>query len=509
MVDFAIEEEKAGKSPTDAIREACRPRFRPILMTTVRALLGGLPLMFSSGIGSQIRTPLSFTIVGDLIVSQVLTLFTTPVIYIAIDRLSRAIRRGRAMKRFKSRSKIRLAISLAIVACLAGCRVGPEFQPPETAPRRYVNGPSSPAAAGPRPDWWAAFGSRELDALIAQARRENPNLAVAASRVRQVDAQARIVGAALLPSVDALTNNGPEQQEALQGQRRQHITLNGVLNVSYELNVWGKNRSALDAAQASAARYARAVVDVTITTGVATLYFQVLGLRDRLGVAAANLAHARRTLSDTMAEERQGIVAHQAVLLQEAAVATLETMVPPLQQQLALGSGSLSGLRQPTIKAGQPFELLTRRPDIMEAEENLVAANADIRVARAQFLPSFTFNLNGGINAYRAGKVPVPPGHWRWHRHDPERADQPIGGVRRAGRAGAGAAGLPPGPHRPHQGARRRLAAVRAAGQALPVKIRRWRPARRAGPTTRSTSRGRGSRRAGRRRPSPAGCGRR
>jgi HAE1 family hydrophobic/amphiphilic exporter-1 len=92
MVDFAIAEEKAGKSATDAIHEACRLRFRPILMTTVCAMLGGVPLILARGIGSQIRQPLGFAIVGGLAVSQVLTLFTTPVIYIYIDKLSRLFR---------------------------------------------------------------------------------------------------------------------------------------------------------------------------------------------------------------------------------------------------------------------------------------------------------------------------------------------------------------------------------------------------------------------------------
>ncbi|HEX4369034.1 MAG TPA: efflux RND transporter permease subunit, partial [Rhodopila sp.] len=89
MVDFALEAERSrGLSAEESIHEACRLRFRPILMTTMCALLGGLPLMLGTGTGSELRQPLGYAMVGGLVVSQVLTLFTTPVIYIYMDRLS-------------------------------------------------------------------------------------------------------------------------------------------------------------------------------------------------------------------------------------------------------------------------------------------------------------------------------------------------------------------------------------------------------------------------------------
>ena len=90
MVDFALEAERDyGKPPREAIYEACLLRFRPILMTTLAALFGALPLMLGMGTGSELRRPLGISIVGGLLLSQILTLFTTPVIYLALDRLGR------------------------------------------------------------------------------------------------------------------------------------------------------------------------------------------------------------------------------------------------------------------------------------------------------------------------------------------------------------------------------------------------------------------------------------
>jgi multidrug efflux pump len=98
LIDFALEAERnEGLTAEQSVYEACKIRFRPILMTTMCAMLGGVPLMIGTGTGSELRQPLGFAIVGGLLVSQLLTLFTTPVVYIYLDRMSKLLsRRGAA-----------------------------------------------------------------------------------------------------------------------------------------------------------------------------------------------------------------------------------------------------------------------------------------------------------------------------------------------------------------------------------------------------------------------------
>src|ERR1700737_4834474 len=194
----------------------------------------------------------------------------------------------------------------AVCALLTGCSVGPTYKRPDIAlPAQWHESPGAgtggeSASVWPAAEWWHGFGSAKLDELIAEAERNNDDLAGAIARVQEADAQARIAGAALLPSVDlgATATRQRAQTASLGVGGRVFNVFNSEFSASYELDFWGKNRAARDAARAAAtaSRYDQQTVALTVISSVATTYFQALELRDRIRVAQQNLENGQTIL---------------------------------------------------------------------------------------------------------------------------------------------------------------------------------------------------------------------
>jgi NodT family efflux transporter outer membrane factor (OMF) lipoprotein len=312
--------------------------------------------------------------------------------------------------------------SLAVaITTLSGCDVGPDYRHQAVAlPAGWREAGATGGAVWPAADWWRGFGSPQLDAFIADAEAQNFDIAAAVARVREADAEARIAGAALLPSVGATASGGPARSVLTTTSKPyDYQQFNLGVNASYEFDFWGKNHAALEAAKetAIASRYDQQVIALATVSSVAATYFQALSLRDRIQVAENNVAAAEQMLVGIDTQFSNGTVTELNIAQQQTVVNGLRALIPPLRQQLSqaidalgiligeppenvkLAPETLLDLSMPAVAPGLPAELLERRPDVAEAEATLIAANANIKVARADFFPSFSLTAQGGIES--------------------------------------------------------------------------------------------------------------
>jgi multidrug efflux system outer membrane protein len=312
------------------------------------------------------------------------------------------------------------AALLAAALLLGACSATP-LRPAERLAEgaRFVNAPPEAVAEWPAAEWWQSFGSAELDALIAEARRNNRDLRAAARRIAQSEAAARIAAAPQWPFLSASgntqraranTDTGTETRAVL----RESITANLV--ASWEVDLWGRIRSGADAGEARllARRFDAEAVALSISAETANAYFTLLALRARLALAGQNLAAARRLLalvqvraqagaaSDLEVAQQQATVSGQAAQIEELrgqerrAVDALALLIGRRPDQTAAAGRGLSALTLPQIISGIPAELLERRPDVARAEAELLAGGFDAAVARAARFPTLSLTVSGG-----------------------------------------------------------------------------------------------------------------
>lgn len=307
-----------------------------------------------------------------------------------------------------------------VLAGLAGCAAAPEPLPPAPAPpvpaQWQEAGAAEPAALDL--DWWQAFGSAELSALVDEALAASPDVAIAAERVRQADLAARIAGASLLPSVTANAGTSRRRDDPGEGaDARSSSATSASLGISYEIDLWGRLAANRRGAEAllRASRHDADTVRLSLVSSVANAYFQVLALRLRLAIAQENLAIAERVDAIVQVRFRNGAASaldvsrqRTTVLAQRAALqplavqarqteTTLALLLGRPPQPLALEAQDLAGLALPRVDAGLPSSLLLRRPDLASAEAQLAAAQADVAVARATLLPSIALAGSTGL----------------------------------------------------------------------------------------------------------------
>ena len=336
---------------------------------------------------------------------------------VAVDGLLAAIPSGGHVARWLA--------ALCVVASSAGCILTKDLPDPALdIPQGYKAARLTGQNAPPALDWWRGFRSPELTTLMEEAQTVNLDIAAATARFIQADAQARVAGAPLLPSLsgtgqEAYSRTSGSSASGLTNGGREVVNYQSSLSASYELDFWGKNRDAAQAAEetAIANRFDRDVVALTALVSVANAYFQVLAAQDRLRTAERNIASASRILDAIKQRLSAGTGSDLDVAQQEAVLANQRASVPPLRQTLAqnvnalatlvarppesvrVTGGSLNRISSPRVTPGLPSELLTQRPDIRRQEAQLAAATANVGNARAQFFPSIQLTGSGGYQS--------------------------------------------------------------------------------------------------------------
>ena len=337
-----------------------------------------------------------------------------------------------------------LPISSAILA-LAGCAVGPNYKKPTVDVPGMYRGTTAPevvstgemqqqsaktetpkAAQTPtsvslgQEKWWEVFQDPELQNLIRTALQKNYDVRIAATRVLEAQAQLGITRADQFPSVEgggAMAN----QQTPPSGRIPSYEATAGQLTVSaaWNLDFWGKYRRATEAARATllSNEWARKQVISTLVANVATSYFQLRQLDLQLEISKRTLDSRKESLQLTQTKEQYGVSTQLDVRQAEQLVYTAETEITSLEQQITQQENNLNILlgnnpgdiprgltlaqqpHAPEIPVGIPSSLLERRPDIREAEQNLIAANAQIGVARAAYFPQISLTADAGFQS--------------------------------------------------------------------------------------------------------------
>ncbi len=309
--------------------------------------------------------------------------------------------------------------ALGLAGCVAADVGEPQLDVPATW--RATQARARPGATEADVAWWRQFRSPELTRLVEAARADNLDLAAAAARVRQAEAQTRLASVTLFPIADGgfsagrSRSNGNASGRGTVGSGRNSFDLS--VDGSLELDVWGRIRAGREAAAqtALATRFDRAALELSTSTGVANTYFTLLAAQDRLRIARENVASATRVLGVIEQRITAGTATSLELAEQQSIVAQQRATIPPLQQQieqsaatlavflgmpaqrLSVAGGSMSRLTVPRPLPGIPSEVLTRRQDVAIAEAQLAAARQDVAAARAQYFPRIVLTGQGGL----------------------------------------------------------------------------------------------------------------
>jgi outer membrane protein, multidrug efflux system len=318
--------------------------------------------------------------------------------------------------------RAKVSIAMVLLLCVCGCTVGPNYKRPDVNVPSVYRGlpPGAPEQAGAQQfaemKLAAVFPDEVLQGLLKEALANNYDVRIAATRVVQAGADLGITRANQLPSVGLAGGIQNERTQPFPG----NVTTGALaVQASWILDFWGQYRRATEAARANllASQYAQGIVRITLISGVANAYFQLRAFDSQLATSERTLDADNEIVRINTIKFKGGESAItdvlQAQLLQqqaEAAIITLQEQIEQTENQISIllarnpgpivrGLSLTQQPHMPEVPAGLPSSILERRPDVLQSEQSLVAANANVGVAKAAFFPQFSLTGAFGVQS--------------------------------------------------------------------------------------------------------------
>ena len=312
-----------------------------------------------------------------------------------------------------------------VLAALSGCTIGPDYtRPAVDVPKAFIYEPAS-AADTANTLWWKQYNDPVLDGLIAEALAHNLNVKVAAANVEQAAGVLTQTRSGLFPQVGyqgtagrARTTEAGANAGVANLIPNPQTSYEALLNASWEIDLWGRIRRLSEAARANllATDEARRGVILSLVASVANNYLTLRGLDEQLVISKQTLAAYGESLRLFNLQFQYGQISQMNVAQVQSQYETAAAQIPQIESQIAQTENSLSvlvgrnpgpiargksiyELVLPQVPAGLPSELLTRRPDLLQAEDTLVAANAQIGAARALYFPTISLTGAAGTSS--------------------------------------------------------------------------------------------------------------
>jgi multidrug efflux system outer membrane protein len=327
------------------------------------------------------------------------------------------------------RANILLCTLVSLAAALTGCDVGANYaRPVVEQPPAFKSQPTTQATQPIQSEWWRLYHDSTLDQIMAEANESNQSLRQAVARVDQARALARVAASFLLPTVTAdpsytRTRTSANRASVITGQP---VGISSVSNdwrvpfdLSYEIDVWGRVRRSVEASNAQAAAVADdlGVVRLTVQTDVATFYYTIRALDAEEQILRQTVGGYTEQVRVVSSQLKNGLVGpidlYQAQALLEATQAQLRDVQRARADEehalailcgrpapaFSVTASPLLEVKAPAVPVGLPGELLMRRPDVAESEQNVVSFNAQVGVATADFYPTFTLTGAAGFES--------------------------------------------------------------------------------------------------------------